>query len=156
MAKTKAGTGVIVTGVDELDKLLKGLPLKVQKKLSREATRKAAKEIVLPDAKNRVPVDTGDLEESLSVRAIKRSRYRFGHEVRTKDGFYSGDQFYGAFIEFGTKERVHKSGKQVGRIDPQKNFAYLRPAIYDNEQQIKTLYITAMQRLIQELPAPKK
>lgn len=151
----KAGTGVIITGDKELDRLLKGLPLKVQKKVSRSATRKAAKDIVLPDAKSRVPVDTGDLEESLSVRAIKRSRTKFGHEVRTKDGFYSGDQFYGAFIEFGTKERKHKSGKQVGRIDPAKNFAYLRPAVYDNDARIRALYVTAMKELIAELSKAK-
>jgi len=151
----KAGGGVIITGDEALDKLLKGLPLKVQKKLSTQATRKAAKEIVLPDAKSRVPVDTGDLEESLVVRSIKRSRFRIGHQVQTKDGFNQGDQFYGAFIEFGTKPRVHKSGKSVGRIDPSKNFAYLRPAVYDNEARIKGLYVTAMNELISSLPIIK-
>lgn len=147
----KAGGGIIVTGDKQLDKLLRGLPLKVQTKLSRQATRKAAKDIVLPQAKARVPVNTGDLEESLTVKAIKRSRSKFGHQVQTKDGFYSGDQFYGAFIEFGTKERQHESGKQVGRIDPAKNFAYLRPAVYDNEPQIRQLYVNAMQALIHEV-----
>jgi HK97 gp10 family phage protein len=151
----KAGGGVIITGDKALDALLKGLPAKVQKKLSRQATRKAAKEIVLPDAKARVPVNTGDLEESLTVKAMRRSRTRFGHEVRTKDVFYQGDQFYGAFIEFGTKERRHKSGKSVGRIDPAKGFAYLRPAIYDNEDRIEQLYVTAMRELIAELPTVK-
>lgn len=148
----RAGTGVIVTGNRALNRLLKGLPEKVQKKLSRQATRKAAKEIVLPDAKNRVPVNTGDLEDSLIVKAMKRSRGRFGHSVQTKDGAYQGDQFYGAFIEFGTKERRHKGGKKVGRIDPAKGFAYLRPAIYDNRERIKELYVTAMKQFISELP----
>ena len=149
----KAGGGVIVTGDKELDRLLRGLPLAAQKKLSRKATRKSAKEIVLPEAKSRVPVDTGDLEESLVVKAMRRSRGRFGHQVQTKDGFYTGDQFYGAFIEFGTHERVHKSGKPVGRIDPSKNFAYLRPAVYDNEGRIVQTYVDAMLELIRETNA---
>lgn len=148
-----AAKGILITGDKELDRLLKGLPLAAQKKLSRKATRKAAKEIVLPDAKARVPVDTGELEESLVVKAIKRSRNRIGHMVATKDGFYAGDQFYGAFIEFGTKERQHKSGKPVGRIDPAKNFAYLRPAAYDNEVPIRQLYVSAMTELIRESAA---
>lgn len=151
----KAGGGVLITGDKQLDRLLKGLPLAAQKKLSRKATRKAAKDIVLPEAKNLVPVDTGDLEESLVVKAMKRSRGRFGHQVQTKDGFYQGDQFYGAFIEFGTKERQHKSGKDAGRIDPAKNFAYLRPAVYDNEGRIRELYVTAMHELISETAAKK-
>jgi HK97 gp10 family phage protein len=150
----KAGAGVIITGDKALDRLLKGLPLKVQKKLSRQATRKAAKEIVLPDAKARVPVDTGDLDESLTVKAVKRSRTKFGHEVRTKDGFYSGDQFYGGFVEFGTKERQHKSGKSVGSVKPH-SFGFLRPAVYENESRIRDLYVTAMNALIAELPKIK-
>lgn len=151
----KAGGGVIVTGDVALDKLLKGLPLMVQKKLSRQATRKAAKGIVLPDAKSRVPVNTGELESSLVVKAMKRSRFKFGHQVQTKDGFYQGDQFYGAFIEYGTKTRRHKRGKSVGRIDPAKGFAYLRPAVYENEQKIEQLYVDDMKELIAEIPPVK-
>lgn len=146
----RSGGGVIVTGDKVLDRVLRNLPVAAQKKLSRKATRKAAKEIVLPEAKNRVAVDTGELEESLAVRAIRRSRTRFGHQVGTKEGHYKGDQFYGAFIEFGTKERQHKSGKRVGRIDPAKNFAYLRPAVYDNRARITAMYVAAMKELINE------
>jgi len=145
----KAGGGVIVTGDKALDALLAGLPAKLQKKLSRQATRKAAKDIVLPEAKAIVPEDTGDLADSLVVRAIKRSRGKIGHMVTTKEGFYKGDQFYGAFLEFGTKERQHKSGKQVGAIQPHK-FAYLRPAIYDNEERIKAEYVMDVRELINE------
>lgn len=145
----KGGTGVIITGDKELDALLAGLPAKLQKKLSRQATRRAAKNIVLPEAKARVPVDTGDLEDSLTVRAIPRSRSRIGHMVATRDGFFKGDQFYGGMIEFGTKERKHKSGKQVGAIQPHK-FAFLRPAIYDNEERIKEMYVKDVRELINE------
>jgi len=145
----KAGGGVIVTGDKVLDALLAGLEPKLQKKLSRQATRKAAKDIVLPEARNRVPVDTGDLDDSLTVRAVKRSRGKIGHMVTTRDGFFKGDQFYGAMLEFGTKERKHKSGKSVGSIQPH-SFAFLRPAIYDNEARIKTEYINDVRELINE------
>lgn len=145
----KAGGGVIVTGDKELDRLLASLTPKLQKKLSRQATRKSAKDIVLPEAKARVPEDTGDLADSLVVRAVKRSRGKIGHMVTTKDGFYKGDQFYGAFIEFGTKERKHKSGKPVGQIRPHE-FSYLRPAIYDNEERIKDMYVKDVRELIIE------
>lgn len=145
----KAGGGVIVTGDRELDRLLATLPAKLQKKLSRQATRKAAKNIVLPEAKARVPEDTGDLADSLKVQAIKRSRNKIGHMVTTKDGFYKGDQFYGGFIEFGTKERKHKSGKDVGQIRPHE-FSFLRPAIYDNEERIKAEYVNDVRQLIVE------
>lgn len=135
---------VVVTGVAETDKRLAALPLRVQKSVSRKATRRAAKEIVLPAAKAAAPFDTGELEESLTVRATKSTRTSFGHQVTTRDGMFAGDEFYGAFMEFGTKERQHASGKGVGRIDPAKHGAFMRPAVYDNEARIRSLYLSAV------------
>jgi len=130
----KAG-GVVITGVKELDLKLAGMPARLQKKLSRQATRKAAKDIVLPDAKRNVPHDTGDLERSLTVRAIKRSRSRVGHSVETKDGFFKGNQFYGGFIEFGWDDKPEG--------DP-----FLRPALYGNENRIRKLFHNALRSFI--------
>lgn len=146
-----ASVKVVVTGDKRIDAMLKKLEPKVRNALSRKATRKAAKDIVLPAAKERAPFNTGDLEESLTVSAMTRSRNSFGHRVGTKDGAYQGEQFYGGFMEFGTKERQHKSGKQVGRIDPAKNFAYLRPAVYDNAAKCRALYLNALNELIRGL-----
>lgn len=147
---------MIVTGDRAVDAMLRDLPLRAQKKLSRQATRKAAKEIVLAQALRNVPEDEGKLASTLAVRALKRSRSRVGHTVTTKPGQYDDDeQFPGAFLEFGTKERRHKSGKPVGAIQPRK-FAYLRPAVYDNEAQIKQLYVDDMKQLINETKLPRK
>jgi HK97 gp10 family phage protein len=147
----KAGGGVIVTGFEELDKALGEFPAKVQKAMARKGTRKAAKDIVLPDAINRVPVDTGDLEESLTVRTIKRSRGKIGHMVTTKEGFFKGDQFYGAMVEFGTKERTHKStGKSVGAIQPHYH-SFLRPALYENRDKIQSLFADVLRAEIRTI-----
>jgi HK97 gp10 family phage protein len=144
------GDGLLVTGDKELDKKLAGLTLKLQKKLTRQATRKAAKEIVLPAARANAPVDTGELEESLKVRAIKRSRNRIGHMVTVGDGLGVGDTFYAAALELGTKERTQKStGKKVGAIEPHK-FAFLRRAAYDNEGQVQAEFISDVNELIRE------
>lgn len=147
----RAGGGFLVTGVAAVDAKLKGLPLAAQKKLSRKATRQSAKDIVLPAAKDNAPVDSGDLEESLTVRALKRSRTKFGHMVTTGEGFWKGEQFYGAFLEFGTKERFHKtSQKSVGRIVSQVH-AFLRRALYDNADRIRGTYVNAMGELLREV-----
>ena len=141
--------GVIITGDKALDRKLAGLPDKLAKKLSKQATRKAAKEIVLPRAKADAPVDTGELEDSLTVRAVKRSRRRIGHMVTTRDGMFQGDQFYGGFVEWGTHERQTKSGKSTGRIQPNE-FMFLRSALYDNEVRIKAEYVKDVNQLIDE------
>lgn len=164
-------TGVLVTGDKEIDRILKGMPLKLQKKLSRQATRKAAKDVVLPNARGKVPQKSGKLAASLTVRASKARKGKFGHQVETKSGAYGGEggeQFPGAFLEFGTKERFHKpykvidasqddgeretGRKSVGRIDKGK-FGYMRTAIYDHQEKINQLYLRAMREFINEAAA---
>ena len=126
-AKHAAGPGsagaVFVTGDREIDEMLGGLEKNVQRQIARVELRKVAKEIILPEAQNRVPVDTGQLESVLKVRAIKRSRTNFGVEVSTAEGLFQGEEYYGGFIEFGTKH-----------MDEQ---PFLRPAGYGNEPRIR-------------------
>lgn len=141
---------MVVTGDEILDTKLRGLPLRVQKKLSRQATRRGAK-MILNKAKQEVPVQRGALENSLVVRAMKRSRTRFGHQVVTRDGAFKGDTFYGSFIDLGTKERVQKTtGRRTGKIDAQE-WRFLRPAVYDQSEALKRLYVVDMHELIREL-----
>ena len=132
----KAGAGIALTGDKALDLKLAGMHGRFQKKLSRKATRLAAKDIVLPDAKRMAPIDTGKLEKSLVVRAMKRSRVKVGHVVQTRDGFFKGYEFYGGFQEFGTKRM---------KADP-----FLRPAVYANDLQIRAKYIMALREAIRE------
>lgn len=164
-------TKVLVTGDKEIDRLLKAMPLKLQKKISRQATRKAAKDVVLPNARGEVPQRTGKLAASLVVRAAKARKGKFGHQVETKSGAYGGEeggQFPGAYLEFGTKERFHKpykvidltqddgerekGRKSVGSIEKGK-FRYMRAAIYDHQQRINQLYLQAMREFINEAAA---
>jgi HK97 gp10 family phage protein len=129
-----------VIGAPELKAVLAALEPKVAKKLTRQAMRKAQK-IVLADAKRLVPVDTGQLKKSLSIRALKRSRSRFGVSVQTKEGLFKGEQFYGGFIELGTKKMQARP--------------YLRPALYDNEARVREVFAGSLRELIRELPAKK-
>ena len=127
-------TGIALTGDKALDRKLKGMHGRFQKKLSRKATRLAARDIVLPDAKAMAPIDTGALEKSLVVRSMKRRRTKIGHVVQTRDGFFKGDEFYGAFHEFGTKYM---------KADP-----FMRPAVYGNTESIKRKYRSALTEAI--------
>lgn len=152
-AKTGGGKydAIIVTGDDVVDRKLQGMHKRFQKKLIRKATRKATKEIVLPEAKVAAPgYDQNRIAKSLIVRALKRSRTRIGHEVKIKKDAFDSDNFWPAALEFGTKNRVHKStGKFVGKI--QKNeFAYLRRSLYGNEGRIRRLFEYALLEAIRE------
>jgi len=92
-----------ITGAKELERKLLGMEPKLGRKVVRQALRKAAKPI-LARAKALVPVVSGALKKSLKIRALKRKKHRYGVMVATSEGWFKGDEFYGAFVEFGTSK----------------------------------------------------
>lgn len=129
-----------IRGFDELDRKLKTLDKKVQKKVSRAAVKESM-QIVLHAARSAAPVLTGLLVSTL--RVVTKSSSRRGTVsavVRTRDGDYKGDTFYASFVEFG-----HRMGKRVGKatkavlgdtraaVEPQ---PFLRPALDENGDRV--------------------
>ncbi|MDK1104035.1 MAG: HK97 gp10 family phage protein [Actinomycetota bacterium] len=91
-----------ITGLEELLKALGSLPKKVARQAIRKPLREGAK-IVLAEAKRNVPKGkTGNLKRSLKVRAGKRKKGTISIRVVTSEGWFKGDTFYGAFVEYGT------------------------------------------------------
>lgn len=110
---------VTVIGAAELEKKLMSFEPKLARKVIRKALREAAKP-VLAAAKANVPVDEGDLKKSLKVKALKkRKKGTYTIQVATSDGWFKGDQFYGAFLEFGTSKMAARP--------------FIRPA-YDSQE----------------------
>ena len=106
-----------ITGLDELLKALQSLPKEVARQAIRKPLREGAK-IVLAEAKRNVPKGkTGNLKRSLKVRAGKRKKGTISIRVVTSEGWFKGETYYGGFIEYGTGERFHKSGKSVGTVE---------------------------------------
>lgn len=158
---TVTGKGVILSGDDEIDKILKGLPIGLQKKGARKAVRQVAK-IVMQAARKYAPKKTGALRRSLTVRMAKRSRKKANmHDVGalavTRGGMFKGDQYYGGFLEYGTAERWSKRRRKTdddlanprgfyrGAI-PKDTFDYMRKALYENREHKRFMF----QRILQE------
>lgn len=127
---------VTITGDSELDAALGQLMPTLQKKVIRQTTRKLAK-IVADDAKQNAPSVSGTLARNIKVKSLPRSRSSQGHGIVAL--IPGGEAFYALFLEFGTKERRHKSGKGTGKIE-KGHHAFLRPALYDNENRIRRMF----------------
>jgi len=102
-----AGKLIVVTGIKQIDRKLKQLEPKIQKKVLRQSMRAGLKE-VQAEMKAQVPVDTGLMKKNVKVRALKRSRKRIGMEVRVGAApglithWASGESFfYPAGVEYG-------------------------------------------------------
>lgn len=90
-----------VSQTANLLKALKQFPGKVQRKILVQESRKAAKTYLLGQAKNAVPKQTGALRKSIKVRALKRSRVRVGVRIGMAEKDFTGETFYGSFLEYG-------------------------------------------------------
>ena len=103
--------GIIVTGIQAIDRKLRRLEPKVQKKVLRQSMRSGLK-LVQEEMKVQVPVDSGLTQKNIKVRALKRRKHGvIGMEVRVasapgliKKGAGDRPFFYPAGIEYGDSE----------------------------------------------------
>lgn len=80
---------------------LKGVIPRLRRKVLMQSSREAMKPL-LGAAKKRSPHKSGTLRKSLKMRAMKRNRRGLiGVHISTSDKWFGGDEFYGAFQEFG-------------------------------------------------------
>lgn len=115
----KARHSIEVLGLAEVRRALEQLPDELRRQVLDTAVEAAADE-VLGEAKRRVPVGrTGKLKRALDKARhhkysdSKRAVWVIGPDPTV--GASRRDGFYGLFLERGTKERTHQSGKSVGR-----------------------------------------
>ncbi len=134
-----------VEGAEQLERLLGEIiaedgPKSVNKAM-RQATRAVCKEILLPAARDLIPVDTGELEDQLTVRAVKGKRSRLGHSVGFRDPLFTGDTFYGGFIEFGFTGRdgIHVPAD-----------SFLRRPLYEREVEVRRFVTDRMRSFIRD------
>jgi HK97 gp10 family phage protein len=104
-------------GDKALIRKLKSFEPKVRNRALRKGLRAGSK-VLKAEAVRLAPKKTGAVKRNIKVRAGKRSRRGITMEVRIgKEGNYKGDQCYGAFAEFGTKDRRKRStGQRTGRV----------------------------------------
>lgn len=123
---------ILITGDKQLDAALQKMAKEGHAsaigKLTRQGTRKAAK-VVLPRARREIrreAWDTGDWEQSVKVRAKKRSRKSMGHLILS--GLFQGETFYGGFQEWGWKprNRYATSGNKIRGKYPLANAAQIK------------------------------
>jgi len=136
-------------GAKELDKALSVFLPKVQNKILRKAARQAGKLVAREAADNAPEGDEeeydnspigkagrtpGQLKKSFRVRALPRSRNTLGVAIQTSKDLFRGEAFYGGFLELGWV--THRGNKEV-EAKP-----FLRPAIYDNANEINHIFLT--------------
>lgn len=105
---------VVVTGIGRIDRVLRTLPLRIQKKVVSSSMR-AGMKLMQKSVKAEVPVDTGLTKSSVLVRAgLKRKRSEVSIDVRidaTAPGTPKGT--YALADVHGLKKTSKRTGKTV-------------------------------------------
>lgn len=101
-----------VKGLDELDKILQTLPANIEGNVMRGALREGQK-VFLAEARALVPVEDGDLRDSLRIVTARKSR-KFGWiRVHLKAG--NKTAWYAHLVKFGTASYYTGKGRTVGK-----------------------------------------
>jgi len=133
--------GIKLNGFEKLEALLNQLPDDVAKKSGIAALRKAAR-VVLEEAKRKVPVRTGKLRDSLSIRVIKARRPIVKVFASRKKGGY-----HAHLVELGTKphmipgpvslgDKVLQNIQHPGQV---KN-PFMRPALIEKQNEALAVF----------------
>lgn len=90
-----------IKGGADLAKALAEFPVKLEAQVMQSSLRGGAK-LIADRARALVPVDSGDLRDSIKVRARKNKRTGYVNVYVAAGGRRKGDPFYAHMVEFGT------------------------------------------------------
>ena len=121
-------------GMEKLQQFLNDMPLNMQKKAARQALRPAFKKM-LDGAKGNSPQETGQIKRAFKMRAAPRSRKFIGIDVILDGELFNGE-FYGAFLEYGTKH-----------IKPK---GFIRKAYDENEKAVEQDALNKIKQIIED------
>lgn len=135
-----------VTGLKEIDTVLRGLPLQLTDRLLQNAAARAAKPLVVKEQLLAPEGPEGALVDSIGV---VKERYGSGREIGQvavgprRRGRYKG--YHAHLVEYGTKERFNRRGASRGRM-PAKPFA--KPAFDATKDQVLGNYRLEVGRVV--------
>lgn len=133
--------GTEIIGLKELMRAFIKLGDEAMPRLKQAAD--AAGAIVLAKTKAKVPVKTGKLHDSLT---LKKMHVKKGKYVNYSRVTFPSKVKYGIPLELGHKIVV--KGRKVGTV---KEKPYLRPAADESKEQVISIIVTAMNKALDEM-----
>lgn len=130
-----ANAAIIVTGIKDIDRRLKTLLPRLQKKVIRQGMRAGLK-VIAAEVKANAPVDTGRMKKAVQVRAVKsRKRGSIALEVRIS-GKVAGlikpgrnPVFYPAIVEYKFRQFMKRAFNSKGEAARQVTINAIRMGI---------------------------
>ncbi len=112
------GVDFELAGFDQVNKLFKTLPAKLEKRVLMGALR-AAGRVIIKDARTRIPDRSGRLSKALGTKTASK-RQGATLQVGVIDRGKGADAFYAHLVEFGTKAHTIPYRKKSGKLSRNK------------------------------------
>ena len=105
---------LVVTGVPQLDRALRGLTPALAKKVIRGAIRRSLKPVRSAVVAAVPKGETGKLRKAVKIRSAGGKRGVVGLAVSVGAKDFAGEAFYGLMVEYGTKrQRAQRNMKRA-------------------------------------------
>lgn len=98
-----------------------------------------AAEKIRDDAKSRVPVDTGRLQENIMVDTVEITKNGVNIGIGVKGG-QQGETFYWYFVEYGHQKDDNYPAQP-----------FLRPAFDENEEEVKRMIKKGVMEMLERI-----
>ena len=98
-----------IDGLKELQNALLDLEPKVARKYATKSLREAMK-LILEEARSRCPVKSGATKKALRIRAGRNKKGYRSVTVVIGNKWFTGEEFYAAFVLFGHRQGSRKLG----------------------------------------------
>lgn len=149
-----AVASVTLTGAKEIRIALARLEAKLARKIGSKALRAGAK-IVQARAKSLSPIETGALKKSIKVRAGKNRKTYRSIIVASGEKWFTGKEFYAAFVEFGHRTGKRSAGTKRAQVNRTYNAAADTrkevPGVHFVERAYEATKEAALDKVIQTL-----
>jgi len=137
-----SGVKISVTGVKEIDAVLKGLPLQLNHKILGQAHADAAKPLI-DRAKLLAPEGpTGNLVDSIGAEKVGFGKSdEIGLVIAGPRRGGKNRGFHGHLVEYGTKQRKNKKGANRGMM---KKKPFMAPAFESTKAEVESRIATSI------------
>ena len=107
---------------------------------------KQESQIIIDSAKSKVPVNTGNLRDSIGFITDKDSKYRSKVLIGLRQEYYN--YYLGIFFEYATEPRITKDGAYRGVLTPR---PFMRPALDQNREKVSNGVAKAVITTVREV-----
>ncbi|KXZ40011.1 phage protein, HK97 gp10 family [Alkalithermobacter thermoalcaliphilus JW-YL-7 = DSM 7308] len=129
----------ITVEVKNLEKTLKKMALySKEKEIEIDSIVKKTAKGIASKAKSLVPVKTGNLKSSIKPKYFRKKGPSATVFPRGKKGAHRH------LLEYGTKQRRHKSGKSTGRVNPR---LFMTPA----HRSYENVYLSEIKKVVDKI-----